>query len=127
MNDAPKQHPLETSPRDKPWRFRKGNKFGRGNALAGHVEKLRARLLKTLTTEDFDAITAKLIEMAKGGDLAAIRAIFDRLFGKPKQEATKHVDGTIRTILEGDDRAAALLDRIRARFMPGSTARWPAG
>ena len=90
------------------------------NPLAGRVEQFRARLLKTLTTEDFDAITAKLIEMAKAGDLAAIREVFDRLFGKAKQEVTKHVDGSIRTVVEGDDRAAALLDRIRARFMPGS-------
>ena len=62
------------------------------------LRPLRARLLKTLTTEDFDAITAKLIEMAKAGELGAIRELFDRLFGKPKQEVTKHVDGAIRTV-----------------------------
>ena len=120
MSDTPRHPQRETSPHDKPWRFRKGNKFGRGNPLAGRVEQFRARLLKTLTTEDFDAITEKLIEMAKAGDLAAIREVFNRLFGKPKQEVTKHVDGSIRTIVDGDDRAAALLDRIRARFVPGS-------
>ena len=119
MSNAPKQHPPETSPHDKPWRFRKGNKFGRGNPLAGRVEKLRARLLTMLTTEDFDAITDKLIAMAKSGDLAAIREVFDRLFGKPRQEISQHVDGSIRSVIEGDDRAAALLDRIRARLMPG--------
>ena len=58
--------------------------------------------------------------MAKAEELGAIREIFDRLFGKPKQEVTKHVDGANRAVTEGDDRAAALLDKIRARFMPGS-------
>jgi len=43
--------------------------------------------------------------MAKSGDLAAIREVFDRLFDKPKQEVTKHVDGSIRTVVDGDDRA----------------------
>jgi hypothetical protein len=119
-SDAPKQPQRETSPHDAPWRFRKRNKFGRGNPLSGRVEKFRARLLTRLTVEDFDSITAKLIKMAKAGELAAIREIFDRLFGKPKQEVTKHVDEAIRTVIDGDDRAAALLDRVRARFMPGS-------
>src|SRR5688572_5288098 len=109
MEDASGQLEPETSPHDKPWRFRKGNKCSRGNPLSGRVEKFRARLLKALTPEDFDAITEKLIELAKAGDLGAIREVFDRLFGKPRQEITKHVDGTIRTIVEGEDRADALL------------------
>jgi len=61
---------------------------------------------------DFDAITAKLIDMAKAGDLGAIRKGLDRLFGKPRQERTKHIDRAIRTIAEGE---RTNLDRKRQR------------
>ena len=41
MSETPNQP--ETSPHDKPWLFRRGNKFGRGNPLAGRVEKFKDR------------------------------------------------------------------------------------
>jgi len=111
-DDADNQLPAETSPHDKPWQFRRGNKLGFGNRLAGRVAQFRARLLKQITTADFDAITAKLIDMAKAGDLGAIRKGLDRLFGKPRQERTKHIDRAIRTIAEGE---RTNLDRKRQR------------
>lgn len=46
--------------------------------------------------------------------------ICDRTEGRPKQEITQHVDGTIRTPAEGADQAAIILDRIRGRVSPGS-------
>ena len=62
--------------------FAPGNKLGKGNPLAGRAAKLRARLLRKVTADDFDAIADKLIAMAKGGDLAAIRELYDRTIGK---------------------------------------------
>ena len=66
-------------------RFTQGNRHGRGNPLAGRAAKIRAALLKALTEEDAKAIAAKLIEMAKGGDLAAVKELFDRTVGKAVQ------------------------------------------
>jgi hypothetical protein len=64
-------------------RFVAGNKLGRGNPLAGRAAKIRAVLLKSVTAADAKEIAAKLVEMAKGGDLAAIRELLDRTIGKP--------------------------------------------
>lgn len=42
--------------------------------------------------------------------------VMDRTKGRPRQEIVQHVDGAIRTIPEGSDQAATLLDSIRRRF-----------
>jgi hypothetical protein len=39
--------------------------------------------LDAVTADDLRAIVAKLVTMAKGGDLAAIREVLDRTLGKP--------------------------------------------
>ena len=63
-------------------RFALGNRCGRGNPLAGRAAKIRAVLLEALTEEDAKAIAERLIEMAKSGDLAAVRELLDRTVGK---------------------------------------------
>jgi hypothetical protein len=82
-NTSPSTHGADGSGRTASGTFAKGNKLGRGNPLAGRAAKLRARLLRKVTAEDFDAIADKLIAMGKGGDLAAIKELFDRLMGRP--------------------------------------------
>ncbi len=62
--------------------FAKGNRLGVGNPLAGRAAKLRARLLRQVRRKDIDDIGAQLVSMAKGGDLAAIKELLDRLIGK---------------------------------------------
>ena len=72
--------------RDNKGRFAPGNRIGKGNPLGGRVQKLRVMLHEALTDTDFQEICEKLIEMAKGGDLVAIRELFDRLLGKSSSE-----------------------------------------
>ncbi len=65
-------------------RFAKGNLGGPGNPHASRTARLRAMLLDNVTDDDFKTVVAKLVAMAKGGDLAAIRELLDRMMGKPK-------------------------------------------
>lgn len=69
--------------RDARGRFAPGNKSGRGNPLAGRAAKIRAVLLRKLTTRQANAIADVLIRRARDGDLAAIRELLDRTIGKP--------------------------------------------
>ena len=69
--------------RDEFGRFGPGNRFSRGNPHAKRVAQLRSALLETVTVEDMRAVAAKLIEMARGGDLPAIRELLERTLGKP--------------------------------------------
>lgn len=62
----------------------KGNSGGPGNPYALHTARLRALLLDNVTDDDFEAVVAKLVEMAKGGNLAAVREPLDRMMGRPK-------------------------------------------
>ncbi len=71
--------------RDAQGRFAKGWKGGPGNPHAKHTGELRSALLKAISPEDLEAIVAKLIEQAKGGDVASAKELFDRIFGRPNQ------------------------------------------
>lgn len=64
-------------------RFAHGNAGGPGNPAARQVMRLRHALLDAITEEDLGAIVAKLLEMAKAGNMAAIREVLDRTLGKP--------------------------------------------
>jgi uncharacterized membrane-anchored protein len=44
---------------------------------------LRVALLDAVTPDDVQAIVAKLIAMARAGDIAAARTLFDRTLGRP--------------------------------------------
>ena len=65
-------------------RFVAGNSGGPGNPLASKVHRLRSLIHQCVTEEDFRQVIAKLLELAKDGDLAAIRELLDRMMGKPK-------------------------------------------
>jgi hypothetical protein len=64
-------------------RFGRGNPGGPGNPFARRSAQIRSLFLESVTDDDLRAIIAKLVEMAKGGDLAAIRELLDRMLGKP--------------------------------------------
>src|SRR5689334_20040804 len=68
--------------RDGNGRFLPGNRGGPGNPHAKKVAQLRSALLETVTPEDMRTIVLKLVEMAKGGDLPAIRELLERTLGK---------------------------------------------
>lgn len=69
--------------RDGRGRFAPGNPGGPGNPHASQVGALRAALLAAVTPEDLTAIVGKLVELAKGGDVRAIREVLDRTLGRP--------------------------------------------
>ncbi len=83
MTNSPS--PNGANGRDDRGRFSVGNPGGRGNPHAAQVGRLRAALLEAVTPEDIAAIIARLIEQAKGGDVRAIKEVFDRTLGKPQE------------------------------------------
>ncbi len=74
---------VEAAGRDGQGRFAAGNPGGPGNTSARRVAQLRRRLLSRITDEEMDAVFDKLIELAKDGDLAAIKLVLQYTIGKP--------------------------------------------
>lgn len=75
--------PNGSSGRDHQGRFAPGNPGGPGNPQARQVARLRSAMLETVSPADMAEITRQLVEMAKGGSVAAIREVFSRCLGKP--------------------------------------------
>ena len=73
--------------RDGQGRFALGNPGGPGNPLAKRVAHARATIHETVSDDDLRDVIRALVELAKGGDLAAIREVFDRLCGKVRETA----------------------------------------
>src|SRR5688500_17177775 len=69
--------------RDGSGRFVPGNKGGPGNPHARKVGQLRSALLETVTEDDMKAVATKLVEMARGGHLPAIKELLERTLGRP--------------------------------------------
>jgi len=65
--------------------FAKGNPGGPGNPYAKRVAALRRALLEQVQEKDVRAIAAKLVRLAKDGDIAAAKEVLDRLMGKAQQ------------------------------------------
>lgn len=65
-------------------RFLPGNKMGLGNSGPSKVAKYRAAFHRAVSEEDMEAIAAKVLEMAKAGDISAARFIADYTLGKPQ-------------------------------------------
>ena len=63
-------------------RFAAGNTLGRGNPHAAQVARLRSAMLSAVSEDDVTAVVGKLVELAKGGDVPAIKLLFDRVLGK---------------------------------------------
>ena len=90
-------------------RFACGNIGGPGNPHAKQVGALRAALLAAVSTDDLTAIVGKLVELAKGGDVRAIREVLDRTLGRPVEadllERLEHLETLAAELRDkGDDR-----------------------
>ena len=85
MADVTPPSPNGPNGRDASGRFAQGNAGGPGNPHAAQVGQLRRALLDAVTAEDIRAIAAKLVEMAKDGNVAAIKELLDRTLGKPHE------------------------------------------
>jgi hypothetical protein len=79
--DAPSTN--EANGRDARGRFAKGNAGGPGNPFARRMARMRSVLCATVSEEDIEKVTRKLIEQAKGGDIAAARILLAYAVGQP--------------------------------------------
>ena len=69
--------------RDGQGRFAPGWKGGPGNPHAAQVARLRVEMLNAVTPDDMRAIVSRLVQLAKGGDVRAIKELLDRTLGRP--------------------------------------------
>jgi hypothetical protein len=67
---------------DSRGRFAAGNKAGKGNPHHRRVAELRAKMLERVTPDDLSAVVEALVNKAKAGDMAAIKPLRDRVFGR---------------------------------------------
>jgi hypothetical protein len=68
---------------DERGRFARGNRGGPGNPFARRVAQLRRTLCESITDEDIQAVSRKLLEQAREGDVAAARLLFSYTVGRP--------------------------------------------
>jgi hypothetical protein len=68
--------------RDALGRFGPGNRFGRGHPNNRRMQALRQALIGAVTEEDITEVARKLVEDAKGGDIAATRVLLDHCLGR---------------------------------------------
>lgn len=61
--------------------FATGNKAGKGNPMARKAQQLRAAMFRAITATDLREIVKKLVDLAKGGDVAAAREVLQRCLG----------------------------------------------
>lgn len=104
-----REHPHPNSPGAIANRFAPGNKVGANNGGNRHADKaktLRAELYRLTTREQFRAAAGKLIEMAIGGDLDAMKLWWGYVLGQPTQHVELGGGEGPTIILRG---AAALL------------------
>jgi hypothetical protein len=69
--------------RDARGRFAKGNKGGPGNPFARKVAELRAALVNFVTEDDMKHLCFVLKMRAEGGDMVAMKLLFQYVLGKP--------------------------------------------
>ena len=55
----------------------------RGTRMPRQVGQLRSALMDTVTPDAVRAVAAKFVEMARDGDVRAIKELLDRTLGKP--------------------------------------------
>lgn len=68
-------------------RFLNGSTGGPGRPAGpnGRIVELRKVMRDSVSDDDMKAVIRKLVAMALEGDILAIRELFDRVIGKPKQ------------------------------------------
>ncbi len=94
--------------RDGQGRFTPGNPGGPGNPHAKRIGELRAAVLGAVGPEDMTAIVGKLVELARAGDVRAIREVLDRTLGKPVEA----------DLIERLERLEATADQLRREGRP---------
>lgn len=70
---------------DPAGKFKKGNPGGPGNPNFVRAAQYRKGLEQAITAKDFKQVVKKLVQLAKDGDIQAIKVLFDRCLGKAAQ------------------------------------------
>lgn len=71
--------------RDEHGRFVKGHSGGPGRPPKKREEKYLERFKKAVTLSEFQEASQALVNAAKGGDISAIKLLFQYALGNPKQ------------------------------------------
>lgn len=82
----------EVEGRNEKGRFTQGNKLAKGNPENKRKARLRREMQRAVTPEEIRDITLKIIQMAKNGDLVAVRIVFEYALGKPTSAQDLHSD-----------------------------------
>jgi hypothetical protein len=83
---APEATPTSAG-REPNGQFAKGNTGGPGNPYARQVARMRVRALDSVSGDDVEAILAKMVELAKQGDVPAARLVLQYTLGRPVPSA----------------------------------------
>jgi len=80
--------------------FVPGNKAAKSHRhpQARHATKLAEAFRSSIKAADIKAIARKLVQMARKGDLPAIRELLDRTLGRPPQAEPPEFDDQVRLI-----------------------------
>jgi hypothetical protein len=112
--------------------FRNGNRGGPGNPYARRVAKLRQAVMEECSEQDLREVTREMINLAKRGDKAAAKLVYQYALGKPdKQVDPDRVDADELDVLKGVAVPAALLQALLEAVPADAVNRlvqnlWPA-
>ncbi|MSQ94786.1 MAG: hypothetical protein EXR98_09555 [Gemmataceae bacterium] len=84
MNTEQANSAQANSTRDEKGRFSFGNKGGPGNPFARKVAALRQALLESISPEDIQNVAARLLDLAKDGNVQAAKLLLAYTIGKPQ-------------------------------------------
>ncbi|MCX7386564.1 MAG: hypothetical protein NTX48_07850 [Planctomycetales bacterium] len=111
-----------TNGHDNAGRFVPGNPGGPGNPHSQQVARLRSAMMAAVSDDDMREVVAKLVDLAKSGDVPAIKLLMDRCLGKvPSPEPAVAIQVVNNQPAE-DDRgrvmriAQSVLERRRALY-----------
>ncbi len=120
--EAPKPE-ARSDGRDAAGRFVKGCKGGPGNPYVRQIAKLRSALVGAVTEDDVRAITRRLVDNAKNGDLKATRLLFSWVLGQPPEAINPdRVDTDELDLLASGPTAEQLLGLLLERLPPEQAA-----
>ncbi len=90
-------------------RFLPGNQaaVGRRSGIAERSAALREALFRAVKPKDLEAVVAKLVELAQGGDVAAARELLNRMVGKAVETVVADLEHRQAPELSPEDEAIA--------------------
>ena len=104
-----------TNGRDGGGRFAAGNRAASGHKRREHIARLRNAFTTCVSENDILDVVTKLLELAKAGDLGAIKQLLDRAIGKPETVDAEHDQLTLAERRESLLRELAEFNELRSR------------